>query len=567
MQNLFYLLFTLAFAVMYYFIFMLIKASQWGKNFWERFIRVIIPPLQEKLVKTQKSRLLLTVIVAILVMLSIVLFIVHVKIITFPYQLELREGSQQLTTYAFLNGINPYSIPNNPKYINIYGVLFNIFMLPFASFLGNTLQLHRLINGFLILAQALIMIKVMRSQKVGWLASVIAAGFIWLGLLFFSTPLARPDALGGCLFLLAIFIPWFNKFDTKSLAISAVLGVLSYQTKFYFFLSIVIIASYLFFFISKRKAILYTAAAGSLFVIAVFIIYRTFDTYFVNSLYVSSGSLAMNFEKMFEQVYKFLRDYWGLFIFAFFFLNAFKIDRFKKKLDGIKFEFLTFNKPLLSTRLDFLTYCLAVTFLIVVLVLNNGTSQVYYYHLVTPFLVFLVMSHIDKLQNYKNWVLLLAVLSLITQSVENLKPDFASFDRTNWEKLETMISQSKEVLNSPVDVSILIDQNKPITISGHTQYYFLFPTKRFFLFPDLDLMRIEGEKFTEQIGQKIKNKEYDFLETIENDNYEKFLIGERLDKYQSDQKFISGYYHIVEILTIPMMHTNEVWKIGIWEPN
>ena len=564
-QNLIRSLFAIFFATIYSLAFYLFRASKTGKKLTDKINKKIIPGFSSTLLKHQKSPLLIKAVVFILIILIVLFLFVHTKIITFPYQLELREGNTQLTTHAFLNGINPYAIPNNPLYINIYGVLFNLVMLPFARLLGNTLQLHRLLNGFFILTQAAIIIMVMRTQKTSWLAAFLAASFIWLGQLYFSTPLARPDALGGILFLLAIFIPWLYKFDLKSLTLSILLGVLSYQTKFYFFLSIVIIAGYLFLFVSKKKAVLYAVAAGILFTLNIFILYISFDTYFVNSLYVSSGSLSMNFEKMFEQLSKFFRDYWGLHFFAFYLLNGFNIDQFKKAFSNIQINLKFIDKPALSLKPNFISFCLLFTLAIVVLILNNGTSQVYYYHLVTPFFIVLMMSKIDQLKNHKSWLLLLVVFTLITQSFENLKSDLAPV--SDWKKLENRITNSKIVLNSPLDVSILLDQNKPIAMSGHTQFYFLFPSERFFLFPDPQLMQLEGEKYIRNMTEKVRNKEYDFLETIENVNYEKFLIGERLDRTQADQKFIMSYYHPVELLTIPMPHTNEVWKIEIWEPN
>ncbi len=566
-QNIIRSLFTIFFAVIYCLAFFLFRASRTGTQLINKINDKIIPRLQISLIRFQTSPVLKRAIIFFSVLLVVLFLFVHIKIITFPYQLELREGNTQLTTHAFLNGINPYAIPNNPLYINIYGVLFNLVMLPFARLLGNTLQLHRLLNGLFILIQAAIIIKVMRTQKKSWLASFLSACFIWLGQLYFSTPLARPDALGGILFLLAIFIPWLFQFDLKSLTLSILLGVLSYQTKFYFFLSIVIIASYLFLFVSKKKAIIYTVAASALFILNVFILYLSFDTFFVNSLYVSSGSLSMNFEKMFEQLFKFFRDYWGLHVFAFILLNGFNFNHFKKALSNIEINFKVLDAPALSAKPNLISYCLVVTLIIVILILNNGTSQVYYYHLVTPFFIILMMSKIDEVKNYKSWLFLLAVFTLLTQSIENLKSDLVPVDLADWKKLENRISNSKFVLNSPLDVSILLDQNKPIAMSGHTQFYFLFPSERFFLFPDPQLMQLEGEKYTRNMAEKVRNKEYDFLETIENDNYEKFLIGERLDRTQADQKFITVYYHAVEMLTIPMPHTNEIWKVSIWEPN
>jgi len=520
-------------------------------------------------VKTQKSRLLPIVIVALLIIISIVLFIVHVKIITFPYQLELREGFVQLSTYAFLHGINPYSIPNNPVFINIYGILFNLFMLPFAVVFGNTLQLHRLINGILIFTQLIIIAKAMRTQRVGWLAIALATGFMWLGQLFGSTPLTRPDALGECLFLLTLLLPWICKFNVYSLILSIIFGIFSFQTKTYFFLSVIIIASYLFFFVSKQKAVLYTIAVVVLLALSIFILNHFFETYFVNTIYANSGgSLRLNIQKLFDQLNKFLRDYWGFFIFVFIFIENLRLELFNNFFRKTKIDLKHLNQPFfISSQFNFFAFCLVFTILFVIIILNNGTSQVYYYQLITPFLSMAIMMQIDRIKAYRNWLLLIAAITLLTQTYENLKPNFASYDVKDWFKLETRISNSKQILNSPLDMSILIEQDKPIAMSGQTQSFFIFPLKHLFLYPDPALMQKESERYINGIANKIKSKEYDFLETIENENYEKLLIGERLNKTQSNQNFISLYYHLSEILTIPMPQTNEVWKIGIWEPN
>jgi hypothetical protein len=219
--------------------------------------------------------------------------------------------------------------------------------------------------------------------------------------------------------------------------------------------------------------------------------------------------------------------------------------------------------------MDFLLYCLIITSSSVLFIFgeHSGTFQTYFYHLITPFLVILMLIFIDKQKIHRNWFILLAVFTLLTQTYENLKPDLLPFENQDWLKLEARISKAKLVLNSPLDVSLLIEQGKPIAMSGYTQYFFMYPSKPFFLYTDPEKIKPEGQIFLGQIVSKIKNKEYDFLETIQNENYEIFLLGERLNPSQSDPRFISDYYHLVETLTIPMPHTFEEWKIGIWEPN
>ena len=568
-QNAFTFVFSLGFSVAYFLLFKLLWNTLHFDKGFQRIYQFIYPKINPWIPRIEKSPWLVRGMVILVLLIGILILAVHIKIIAFPYQLELREGAIQLSTHALLNGINPYALANNPIYINDHGILYNLLVLPFAALFGNSLQLHRLINALLILGQLLLMAKVMRLQKTSWQAIFIAVLFMWLGQIFHTSPTARSDTLGELLFLLTLFIPLIYKFNIPSLLISVILGVLSYQVKTYFFLGVIITGSYLFFFISKRKALLYAASVGALSLISILIINHYLETYFANTLYLYNAVTTRNYAHLLKQSIKFIRDYWGLlFIGIGVVLNIVNrtwISNFTKTKIDIKH----INTSLLSIHLDFLLYCLIITFSSVLLILgaHSGTIQVYFYHLITPFLVMLILMYIDKQKLHQNWFMLLAVLTLLTQSYENLKPDFLPFENPDWLKLEARISKAKLVLNSPLDISILIEQGKPVAMSGLTQYYFMYPTKPFFLYMDPEKMKEEGQLYLGQIVSKIKNKEYDFLETIQNENYEIFLIGERLNSPQSDPSFISDYYHLVDSLTIPMPHTFEEWKIGIWEPN
>jgi len=58
--------------------------------------------------------------IVFIVISALILLFVQVKIITFRYPMEFREGSFQLTTFALINHINPFSIENNPIYVNLW---------------------------------------------------------------------------------------------------------------------------------------------------------------------------------------------------------------------------------------------------------------------------------------------------------------------------------------------------------------------------------------------------------------------------------------------------------------
>ena len=572
-QNSFYIIFSLGFSAAFFLIFQFLWVTLHFNKAFQQIYQSLSPRISPWIPRIENSPWLIRGIVFLAALIGLLILAVQIKIISFPYSLELREGAELLSTHALLNDINPYALANNPIYINGFGVFYNLLVLPFAALFGNSLQLHRLINALFILGQLLLMAKVMRLQKTGWLAIFIAAQFMWLGQIFLASPTARPDTLGELLFLLTLLIPLIYKFNTPSLLISVILGILSFYAKAYFFLGVIITASYLFLFISKRKALLYAVGAGAILLISILIINQNLETYFVNTLFplFIGKRISSSYLHLLMQCLRFMRDYWGLLLIGYSLVinivNKTWISNFAKTKINIK----PINAPLLSFPMDFLLYSLIITSSLVLFLFgkHTGTYQTYFYHLITPFWVMLILIFIDKQKIHRKWFLLLAVFTLLTHSYENLKPDLLPFESPDWLKLETRISKSEQVLNSPLDVSILIEQGKPIAMSGFTEYYFLFPTQPFFLYPDPEKMKKEGQLYLGQISSKIKKRGYDFLETIQNEDYEIFLIGDKFNFPQSDPRFIplSDYYHLVETLTLPMPHSFEEWKIGIWEPN
>jgi hypothetical protein len=568
-KNLFHVFFAFSFSVVYFLAYSLLSRVPQIRIIFQkgsRFISIKTPPL---LLHLDKSQWIYPTITIFLFLIGLSILYILGKIILFPYALELREGAIQLSTQALLNGINPYSLSNNPIYINVYGILYNLIVLPFAALFGNTLPLHRFISGIFIVGQLLIIAKVMRMRKTSWQAILLALLFMSIGQLFLTSPLARPDTFGNLLFLLTLFIPLLNKFSSPSLLVSAMLGVLSYQTKAYFLIGILIVAAYLFLFISKKRAILYTLLAGILFVISIFFIHSFLETFFSNTLYLYTDVTSKNYSFMVKQSLKFAKDYWGFLMIALGVLYSL----INKKISGndqkVYADIRNFDAPFINIHFDFLLFCFLVSSAAVVIVLgeHSGTYMTYYFQLITPFLVMYTIIWLDHLKNYRNLIFSVLLLTLFTQGIDNLKVDFLPFGKNDWLKLESYVLKSDRILNSPLDVSILIEQKKEVAISGYTQYFFMYSKAPFFLYPDSEKINQEGLKYLNEISRNITDKKYDFLETIQNDNYEPLLLGERLNISQSNGDFIRKYYHLVETLTLPMPHTYEEWKIGIWKPN
>ncbi len=110
--------------------------------------------------------------------------------------MEYREANMISTTYALLHGINPFSLDNQPEYTNVYGILYNLLVYPFSALLGYSFQVHRFVSGLFIIGCCLTFFRILRYEKISlpysWGGTLVLYG----SLLYFVTPMARPDSTG-----------------------------------------------------------------------------------------------------------------------------------------------------------------------------------------------------------------------------------------------------------------------------------------------------------------------------------------------------------------------------------
>lgn len=485
---------------------------------------------------------------------GITLLFLHIRLIIYPYQMEYREGAIVLNTEGLLKGINPWAMENNPVYTNVYGFVYNFLVVPFAWVFGNKVWIYRLLSFLSICGQIGLLILVLRKKKIPWIWVAFSSAFLWLGQFASVTSLARPDALGELFFLLTLFLPFLDEYKGKSLILSVLFGVLGFYTKLYFVLGIPIIATYLFLFVSKKKAFFY--AVGFLFALVVSGLWvnRTFESYVLNVILATQEEFsAQRMEWLTRQNGMFVQNFWGILLIGTLIALSLIFSYFKKYKD-LTFSFGSSDTPLLLEKMDLNLLVLIVTGSLIYFNLgrHDGTYMYYYYQLVTPFLIILVVENLAHYPLRYETAILLVSLNLLTFGFTVIQPDLQPYDTKSYEKLNFYLTTSKSVLNSPSTTLELINHNISVVDSGLSEY-FRIPKKSNIFYPDLQQIVQVSEKYKMGIDRGIKQQSYDLILA---DNLNPVLETAAGSKYKK-----------IETIEFKMAHTNQIWTVDVLVPS
>lgn len=484
-----------------------------------------------------------------------VLLAVHLRLVFFPYQMEYREGAILLTGDAFLRGINPWALEINPIYINVYGFIYNLLVLPFAWMLGNKLWIYRLISFLAIAGQIWIIARVMRSRQISWVWVSFAGLFVWLGQIFYTTPLARPDTLGQFFFLLTLFIPLLGNFSTKSLWISGACGLLAFYTKPYFVLGVALVALYTFLFVNKKKGLVYGSVFLGGFLFSALLVNRIGEAYFLNVYFSHLADTNQIYAYMLKQSQKFARDNWSLLLMALIAILKAVFDQ-PNQLPRIQIHLKKMAQPLFSAPMDFNLFNLFLSGVLIYFSLgrHNGTMQAYYYQLLTPFLVIVIFQYLQRHPKLGGLALVLVAVNLLTQGYENLKPDLVTYDTQSWKKIETYLTGKKNVRNSPCAVTELVYQQIPVKNSGQSEYFFPYPENQTFFYPNLERIRQVGDAYLASDRQQLQAGNFDLV----------MIEGTDINYFKDP--IIAQKYQKVDTITFDMPHVFQSWQVDIYLP-
>lgn len=479
--------------------------------------------------------------------------------ITIPYQIELREGSAQVVTRILLSGENPYIFENQPLAINVYGLGYNLAVLPFARLFGNTLAVYRSVTfAFIVLASALAFASVYKIQKDVSLALACAA-FVMTALIARAGNGAFSSAMGVFLFLAVLLIPYFRSFDYPSLVLSAFLALAAFYTKPYFVLSFGILASFLFLFVSKKKGMGYAFLFLALFVTAFLVVRLAFPLYFFNVIVVNIFTTLPSYAYLLDQLSVLLFYFYPLLLLAILLLV---INRNESQLGTDQKKFLDISKwqfPLIQREFDYHLYLFACSLFAFLFILgpHQGNYLNYAYQLLVPTFCCWFFQKFDFRKGLKIIAVMIVLFNLFVWEGAWLAPSMLEQkNSTEWAKFYSHVRSAANILNSQVETSEVVRLGLiPIDAGPTIVYYEIKPfADNILMDASYEAVFADGVKYTNLVDRSIERQRFDMIIQVE----------EKGTFYHV--KELGKYYSLIDEISLDMPQAGQHWTMLIWKP-
>jgi hypothetical protein len=495
--------------------------------------------------------------------LAAIAWMVYFSVVTIvmPYQIELREGTALVTTRILLGGGNPFDFENQPLAMTNYGIGYNLAVFPFARFLGNTLLVHRAVTFGFILLSALVCATIVYQKRRGISSALVCGAFVSIALTTSGGIGAYPSSMGTYLFLMAVLVPYVRAFDKTSLSASLLLSLLAFYTKPYFVLAFGIVAAYLFLFVSKRKAIIYGALFLTALLSSLFIVRAVFPLYFIDTIVGNISNTYKSFAHLLRQLNQLLLYFYPALLLTVILAARNLSKRQVRTLSAADgwFNLSDWNQPLVRLSADYLLYSFACSLLAFVLILgpHMGTYMNYAYQLLVPLFFCWLLQRVDFDHKFGIVATLLLLFNLFLWGFQVLSPDLLKQkDSPEWAKLDAYVRNSKNVLNSPLVTSQLVDMGlNPVDAGQTLVYYNVKPYPDFYMIgPAYPEWQSDGYRYTKLLDRAIENKKYDLI----------VLTEEKGTFYHV--KRLPEFYSVVDEFEVDLPQTFQSWTVLIWKP-
>jgi len=495
----------------------------------------------------------------------------HYNFLKHPYQLEYREGAGLLAAQDFLQNENPYNLINQPQHTYSYGFLYPYLVSKAATVFGNTLFVHRAFTYLFLSATSLIIFLVLMRKKAGLIFAFAGLVILQQSLINASnTSIARPEGLGVFLMTLGIIVPWIWNYNRISLLASIILGILGFLTKQYYLFVIPALVVYLFLFVNKKKAKEYFLTSIVSLILMIVVLEYVFPLYLNNTFFTYLNYSTYSYQYMKDQVAVFAEV--NVFLILIITLSSvFIIRQYLEKRSNMTIKEITQNvkkmfvfdsvapvsKPLIRSNCDLL-FALSLMLALFIFIINLGGHTgnymaAYLFQLASPFLILVTFQALNSAKDllFRSFACLLLIITLNVE-FELQKIEFERFNSC-FKQIEEIIKSSKSPLNSPENVSIMIQEGKPVYNSGHSEYFFKGNQESDLLGSSSDQKSKRTNDYKKEIDDKIIRKEFDVIFLTE--GYYSFFV---------DKGLLYQNYSLKNKLCAPMIL--QEWKTEIWEP-
>ena len=510
----------------------------------------------EKLNSSQSGKILLVVGAIVSITWAVYFSIVTISM---PYQIELREGTALVTTRILLSGGNPFSFENQPLAMTNYGIGYNLAVLPFARFFGNTLLVHRVVTFAFILLSAFVCAAIVYKKQKDISLSFACGAFVIIALTANGGIGAYPSSLGTYLFLMAVLVPYVRSFGKFGLLASVLFSLLAFYTKPYFVLTFGIVAAHLFLFVSKRKAVLYGFSFFVPLLLSLFVVRAVFPLYFIDTIIGNIYNTYTSFGHLVQQLKQLLLYFYPVLV-----LTLFMVA---KGISGLRIvnvigkwlDVSSWDQPFITRSMNYLFFSFACSLLAFLLILgpHMGTYMNYAYQLLLPLFFCWFFQRIDLNHKFRLVAALLILFNLFLWEFRVLGP--AMLEQKNskeWAELDGYVRNSKNVLNSPLVTSQLVQLGlTPVDAGQSLVYYNVKSYPDFYLIgPPYSEWEVDGYRYTKLIDRSIEKQNFDLVITTE--EKATFFHVKRLPEF----------YSVVDELVINLPQTGQTWTVVLWKP-
>lgn len=467
------------------------------------------------------------------------LLILHLAMVVTDAPMEMRDGAMLATTAALLDGRNPFAIDGLMQTGNVYGIGYNLAVLPVAWLLGPGFVAHHLVSALAIFAACLLLYRWLRGAGVAAFDALLGTALAYAGFIYFTGAVARPDGLGLFLMLAAIEVLRRGNCNTRGFAACLGLSLLGLACKLYCVWPAFAAAAYVFLWRGWRRGLAYGLATSAATAAVLLLLQALLPGY-------GSFVLIANLSDADYAPLYLLRQFgeWSLFDLPL--LACFAASLLLGRPD--------FRKIGLFGGLSLLG---GVT-LLTVLGGHTGAHLSYFFQLLTPFFAVLALSlaarHPPAMALFR---LSLPIAILAGAHWFPLDPGRILRAADDFSTARRLITESHDVLATTEFAGALAEAHRPIADNGHSAYLVNAtrppPAPLRGLLPPAAAISAEWEGASLAIREGIARQRYDLA-----------LIGQPSRLFPMD--LLAARYERAGSFLLDMPWALQRWPVTLWQP-